>query len=463
MPLTISDQNPSSEGQIKPRGLTFWILILFFLNLGLSTNAWAGSCEITDNSEKLLKENLRKNLSNNSATVNSATINSANSANYQALLVKHKDNLTSCRQKDSIKTQVLWLRLNAPNAPEAQGAKSDNAMDGILDRVVNQGYNTVIIEVLGNGQILLPVADNPTPWRSLTAELVKSEEILANYDLWAEVIRKGQERGLRVYGAASSLRRSDTVFVDPYSSQVKSDFAVAIAALVKRQPDGILFDDLNYPPENNLKNPNIYGTASRQALIDSMPDRTTKDLMATYLDVGKVTSEAISTVQQLNNINSSSKNLALTATIAEQILGQLAKNHAQRGILAFLKGAIAAVNTNNSPTSNLAIGAIFAPNDPKSEIYNPQAWEQFPPSIERYPKIYTVCGTGNIGAVNSYTKCVTNAVLKVVNANPQSKVCPVLAMGVSGIPSLEIQTQAITATVPKISCIAHYRLISPDR
>lgn len=448
MALIISYKSPTSEHQIKPRAITFWILILFILNLGLSTNAKAGNCEVADNNEKLLKENLRKNLPNNQAL-------------YQTLLAKHKDNLTTCRQKDPIKTQALWLRLNP------QDAKSDNAIDGTLDQIVNQGYNAVIVEMLGNGQILLPVGDNPTSWRSLTAELVKSGEISASYDLWAEVIRKGRERGLRIYGKVSSLKglNSDTGFVDPYSSQVRLDFSVAIATLLKRQPDGILFDDLSYPPANNVKNLNIYGTASRQALIDSMPP-STRDLMTIYLEAGKITPEAIANLPQ--NSNLSLKDLALVATTAEQILWEVAKTHTLRGIVVFLNGAIATIN-DSSGSSSVAIGAMFTPNDQKSSNQKFEAsgnlsiWERFPPSIERYPQIYAVCGTGNTGVTIRYTQCVADAVLKVVNANPQAKVCPVLAKSGSGIPSLEIQTQAIRAAVPKISCIAHYGLISPDR
>jgi hypothetical protein len=382
---------------------------------------------------------------------------------------------------------------------------------------VNRGYNAIYVGVFYDGKVLLPVADNPTSWRSLTAEAVRSGEVAANYDLWAEVIRKGRERGLRVYGTStfnfgysnqsfnrdavlalkatgetisktssepkSNLRvngrgfdlnaPSDRPVIDPYSLQTKSDFSEAIAALVKRQPDGILFDYSNYlSPQRagNVKDLGIYGESARQALIAAMPNGT-KELMAIYLEAGKITPEAIATLhdnnQQKLGVAQTRSNLNLAAKAAEQILWQLAVNHAQQGISDLIDTAIASINLSSN---NLKIGAIFAPVpnlqklDRKSGISNGrlQPWNRFP-YLEQHPMTSAICKDG---------KCVANEVKKVVNASSKtdmsSKICPVLVgtwgETFRGHPSLEIQMQAIRAVTPQISCVSHfsYSWIEPD-
>ncbi len=477
-----------------------------FLALSVSANPTCG----VEASDRLIKDNLRKSI---------------NLSEYQAYLAKHKAQLEVCRSQDPIKTQALWLRLDP-------GVKTETLND-VLDRIVNQGYNAIFVQVFYDGRILLPVSDNPTPWRSLTEEAVKAGEVSANYDLWAEVIRKGHERGLKVYGASSAmnfghsysrvpnrtsalaingsgeisgensiaksqfdpksdskpslvngqsstLTEADYLFIDPFNLQARSDFSGAIAALVKRQPDGILLDYLRYPSRkglvSNVKALWIYGLAARKSLLDSMPDLGTKQLMSMYLDAGKVTPEAITRLQEINNqgnklaaTQARSKDPALAAKLVEQMLWKLAVNHAYQGVLSFLDVAIAAVNPPNSPDlnsinkSNIPIGVTFFPNGnlQKSGAYDPrmQAWERFPLNLERHPMTYTTCEDG---------KCVANEVIRVVKAlAPQVKICPALAgtWGQSwrGHASFETQIQAIRAVAPQISCVSHFSgLPDPD-
>jgi len=466
----------------------------------LPTALWGKpTCDV-DPRDRALKDNLRN--TNNSA--------------YQALVAKHKDQLNACRSKDPIKTQALWLRLYVKDTkPEV--------LADVLDRIVNRGYNAVYVEVFYDGRILLPVSDNPTPWRSLTEEAVKAGKVAADYDLWAEIIRQGQQRGLRVHGVSSTMNfgysygqvqnrssvlalngrgetsisrslfdpssnlvangqafyldptEADHLFIDPYNLLAKSDFSVAIASLVKRQPDGILFDYLRYPSHkglvNNVKDLWIYGEAARKSLLNSMPNEGSKQLMAMYLEQGKITPEVMQKIQKQNSgiSQTQSKNPEFAAKVGEQLLWQLAVNHARQGVLNFVNEAIAIVNNSGNNLSNqnldskMTIGTVFSPtgNFQKSGAYDQrmQPWERFPLTLERHPMTYPICNDG---------KCVANEVMNVIKASKANKVCPVLAgtWGQSwrGHPSLEIQMQAIKAVAPQISCVSHfmYGWVEPD-
>ncbi|AFY75385.1 hypothetical protein Syn7502_03548 [Synechococcus sp. PCC 7502] len=419
------------------------------------------SCNV-DVNESILKNNLRK----------------TNDPSYLSLVAKHKNQLAVCRSQDAIKSQALVLRLYPKDA------KSEVLTD-VLDRVVNRGYNAIFVEVFYDGQILLPVASNPTPWQSVTKDAVKAGTVTADYDLWAEVIRQGHERGLKVYGWAIAMNygysysqfserapgktlsnplEPEHILVDPFNAQAKSNFAGAIANLIKRQPDGILFDYFQYSNSkkliNNVKDLWIYGEESRQSLLGAMPDAGTKQLMASYLETGKITPEMIKLLQvtQQNTsgiVQTLSSSPVLVSQLVEQMLWQLAVNHAYQGVLGFINGAIASINSTNS---QINIGAVFAPS---REIYNARVktWERFPAAITRYPMIFNQCDS----------KCIANEVLKIINALPvNTKVCPVL-MGTwgqpwQGHPSLESQMQAIRSVAPQISCISHwdYAALEPD-
>ncbi|MEL7476813.1 MAG: hypothetical protein AAGJ55_11380, partial [Cyanobacteria bacterium J06555_12] len=112
---------------------------------------------------------------------------------YNQLVSDHADRLEDCRRDTWPQQQAIWLRLYPHDAQP--GVLAD-----VLDRVVNRGYNQVYIEVFYEGRVMLPVADNPTVWRSVLEEAVAAGEVDEEYDLWAEAVRQGQARGLDVHG-----------------------------------------------------------------------------------------------------------------------------------------------------------------------------------------------------------------------------------------------------------------------
>jgi hypothetical protein len=124
------------------------------------------------------------------------------------------------------------------------------------------------------------MANNPTAWPSA----VRNPE-LANVDLLGEAIKKGRQRGLKVYAwhftmnfghtyaqtpereaalamngrgqnttnvseelgvHAQAESQESHVFIDPYSPQARKDYNLMISEVLKRQPDGMLFDYVRY-------------------------------------------------------------------------------------------------------------------------------------------------------------------------------------------------------------------------
>ncbi|MCZ0900816.1 hypothetical protein ON021_13005, partial [Microcoleus sp. HI-ES] len=106
---------------------------------------------------------------------------------YFAVLNKHAREIAECRQKTWPETQAVWLRLYPCDVRPGE-------IDRVLDKVVNKGYNQVYVEVFYDGQVLLPVADNPTAWPS-----VVRNRGYEKYDLLEKAIAKGKQRGLKVY------------------------------------------------------------------------------------------------------------------------------------------------------------------------------------------------------------------------------------------------------------------------
>jgi hypothetical protein len=393
---------------------------------------------------------------------------------YQLTVQDHAQKLTNCRSKSWLKTQATWLRLY-PNDVNPL------VLDDVLDRIVNRGYNQIMVESFYDGRVMLPVSDNPTPWRSLLAEAVKNGEVPANYDLWQQVIKKGKARGLKVYGWAFTLNfgygyselsdratvlakngngetsiaqssfdpkspkiangqafyedayERDHLFIDPYNPIAQKDHAQAIAALAKRQPDGMLFDYVRYPNSfprdtfiTKVDQLWIYGEASRQALLNRFNSAENKKLMNSYLDRAE-----------------------LEPAIADSFW-QIVTNHAYQGVIEFLNSSNASLTQQKIP-----IGAIFFPggNSRKQNSFDArmQPWDRFPQNMQRHPMTYAICNDG---------KCVAQQVAEVVKQSPNILVCPVLAgtwaQSFGGHPSFEIQMKAIHTIVPKISCISHF-------
>ena len=108
-------------------------------------------------------------------------------ARYQQEVKQHAQNLQDCRSRTWPEVQAVWLRLYPCDM-------QPGAIDRIMDRIVNRGYNQVYIETFYDGQVMLPQGSNPTVWPS-----VVRTPGAENVDLLAQSIQKGRERGLKVY------------------------------------------------------------------------------------------------------------------------------------------------------------------------------------------------------------------------------------------------------------------------
>ncbi|PLZ42845.1 hypothetical protein CBP26_06205, partial [Fischerella thermalis WC538] len=183
---------------------------------------------------------------------------------YQELVRQHKQAVQECRNRNWPQVQAIWLRLYPCDIQPGE-------IDRIMDRIVNRGYNQVYLEAFYDGQVLLPAANNPTVWPS-----VIRTPGAENTDLLLRAIQKGQERGLKVYawmfttnfgytyaqrrdreGAIARNGKGQTslyvvddasqVFIDPYNLQAKRDYYQMVQEILRRRPDGILFDYVRYP------------------------------------------------------------------------------------------------------------------------------------------------------------------------------------------------------------------------
>ncbi|NJO80912.1 MAG: family 10 glycosylhydrolase, partial [Cyanobacteria bacterium RM1_2_2] len=217
---------------------------------------------------------------------------------YDTLIRQHAEQLRDCRSRTWPQSQAIWLRLYPCDA-------LDGVLAEVLDRIVSRGYNEVYLEVFYNGQVLLPVAQNPTSWPSVVR--VPGYE---NKDLLAEAVTLGRQRGLSVYAwmftmnygftytqraeAEQALARNgsgetsvtfrapeadithantEEAFIDPYSPKAQQDYATLLQAVLQRQPEGVLFDYVRYPKgtgsasvASRVQDLWIYGSAAQQAL-----------------------------------------------------------------------------------------------------------------------------------------------------------------------------------------------------
>ncbi len=452
------------------------------------------TCDVST-SEILRKHELRK-----LALVTNPTSPTAQSQ-YKAIVQKNKSDLQACRDRTAPQTQATWIRLY-PN-----DAKS-GVLEDVFDKVANRGYNQIFIEVFYDGRVLLPVADNPTPWRSVMEESVKAGEVPADYDLFKKAIAIGKERGIKVYGWSFAMNfgygyseikgrsaalaingngensiantnfdrklvsdgrafyedayEADHLFADPYSAIAKADLLTVVNALMQRNPDGMVFDYVRYPTSptgaliDNVKQLWVYGQSSRSALLNSIDNKNVRELMAIYLQNGDLTADdVIQTEKKLTESikvkPTNMKDARATATIAEGLLWNMATNHAYQGVVNFVTAISAPLKQNN-----IAIGTVFFPNGNHTESGKLEArmqpWDRFPAYMERHPMTYALCNDG---------KCVADQVAEIVRQSPpETLVCPILAgtwgQGFDGHPSFEKQMQAIRATEPKINCFSHF-------
>ncbi|MGL5063362.1 MAG: hypothetical protein ACRC62_25560 [Microcoleus sp.] len=451
---------------------------------------------------------------------------------YIAILNKHGREIAECRRKTWPQTQAIWLRLYPCDVKPGE-------IDRVLDKVVNQGYNQVYIETFYDGQVLLPAADNPTVWPS-----VLRNRGYEKYDLLERAIAKGKQRGLKVYswlftmnfGYTYSQRadRQQTIarngknqtsltvvqdaglhdqtgeshathtFVDPYSPQAKQDYSLLVNQVLRRRPQGILFDYIRYvrgvgpaSVATKVQDLWIYGQSSQQALLQRATNQQGRDLIQRYLARGFITvSDVQAVVKQYptekeplwqgrtprpiavvtpapKKANATATTSSKTSTsgrpntptpspsptpplpdtgILQKDLWQLSVAHAVQGILDFFGMAIAPVQRMGIPA-----GAVFFPHG--NQIVNQggfdsrlQPWDRFPASVEFHAMSY-----GNCGDVS----CIVPQVQRAASLAPAgAKVIPAIAgdwgKSVKNRPSLEVQMRSIRSAVPQINAVSHF-------
>ncbi len=403
---------------------------------------------------------------------------------YKALIRQHADYLRQCRSRTWPNDQAIWLRLYPCDAQAG-------AMDEIMDRLVNRGYNQVYVEVFFDGQALLPMSDNPTPWPS--ALRTPGTE---NVDLLAQAIQKGRERGLKVYAwmftmnfGYSYAQRSDRqgilarngrgqtslsvvkdgsqVFIDPYSMQAKTDYYQLVQSILKRRPDGVLFDYIRYPRGSGgesvvtkVEDLWIYSDASKQALYDRGLNSQGRELIQRYISKGSIDANDVKAVDARYPDEATPLWQGRTPSSTDTVgalqwqLWQLSVAHAAQGVLDFLSLA-----TLPAQRAGIKAGAVFFPDGNQvvgrggydSRL---QPWDHFSNSIEWHPMSYGVCG-------NSNTSCIEALVKRVADRADQStQVIPALAgtwgRSVSNRPSLEAQMQGLRRVAPRINAVSHF-------
>ena len=427
------------------------------------------------------KDNLRKaSLKGNSSEKNK----------YKNILKKHGEILRQCREQSWLKNQSVWLRLYSCDVKAGM-------LDEILDQIVNRGYNKVYLEVFFDSQVLLPQADNPTPWRSVV-DLPGEEKT----DLLDLTIKKGRERGLKVYAWMFSLnfgysyaQRRDRqgvlarngkgenslsfvhdnaqAFVDPYNRQAQVDYYRLVEKIIERRPDGILFDYIRYPRGtgtqsvvSKVKDLWIYSPASKQALYQRAMNNQGRMLIHRYVNQGYISTRDIQAVRAMSpgeitprwqgrNPQPNEAKMPL-GTLQKRLnieLWHLAVAHAAQGVIDFITFASSPVRAKGIKT-----GAVFFPGGnqlvgERGFDSRLQAWHQFPAYLEWHPMSYALCG---------HTNCIIDEVRRVTDkATGSTSVIPAIA-GLWGRddndnrPSLEKQMEAIRMKAPQINSISHF-------
>ncbi|PZV22325.1 MAG: hypothetical protein DCF21_00615, partial [Leptolyngbya sp.] len=275
-------------------------------------------CQVTQDAA-LAKENLRKAALTGDATAQQQ---------YQTMVHQHTEDLRQCRSRTWPQRQAVWVRMYPCDL-------QPGILDALFDRMVNLGYNEVYVEVFYGGQVLLPKADNPTIWPSVVQKAGYERR-----DLFAEALEKGRQRGLRMdawvftlnfgysyglrsdreqvlalngrgqttyaYAKAGASSNPDEVFVDPYHPQAQADYSSMLGAVLRRRPDGVLFDYVRYPRgvgpnsvADSVDDLWIYGQASRDALFRRAVNNQGLELMRRYISRGHLVDRDIQDVRDL--------------------------------------------------------------------------------------------------------------------------------------------------------------------
>ncbi|MDZ8053087.1 MAG: family 10 glycosylhydrolase [Aulosira sp. ZfuVER01] len=408
---------------------------------------------------------------------------------YQQILKQHGQEIKECRNRTWPQNQAIWLRLYPCDI-------NPGLLDQIMDRIVNLGYNQVNLEVFYDGRVLLPAAANPTIWPSVIRTPGAEKA-----DLLANAIQKGRQRGLKVYawmytinfGYSYAQRRDreaaiarngkgqtslyvvdngTPVFIDPYNEQAKRDYYQIVQEVLRRRPDGILFDYVRYPRQTGTDSIAtkvtdlwLFSSATQEALFRRAQNNKGLDLIRRFLSKGYVTAADIAEVDQLypqegealwqgRTLSAAQKSLLNPIDkqpLLQWDLWQLAVAHAMQGILDFV-----ALATYPAQKLSIPAGVVFFPegNQLLGQGYDSrlQPWDRFPSTLQWHPMAYATCGDVN---------CIVSQVQRVLSmAKPGTQVIPALAGkwgdSISNRPSLEAQMQALRQFAPQIKGVSHF-------
>ncbi|NEO85910.1 MAG: family 10 glycosylhydrolase [Spirulina sp. SIO3F2] len=395
---------------------------------------------------------------------------------YQTLIQQHGQSLAQCRQRGGWpKTQAIWVRLYPCDA-------NPGVLEQLLDHIVNKGYNEVYIEVFSDSQVLLPAADNPTPWVSVVRTPGQEKT-----DLLALALDKGRERGLKMYawlftmnfGYAYGVRpdrqqaiarngRGQTsidvvpdgsqAFVDPYNRQAQTDYYTLVREVLERRPDGVLFDYIRYPRgtggasvASSVKDLWVHGPSARQALVNRGTNEQGRALIQRFLNQGRITSADIRAVRSQFPNESSPQWQGRNSTSYGSELWKLSVAHAAQGVIDFLNLGSRMVLNQRIPA-----GAVFFPHANRSvgQGYDSrlQPWDRFSPQLEWHAMSYAVCNG---------TQCIVDEVQRVLDeAQPGTRVVPALAGQWGRVynqhPPLETQMTALQRAFPNLQAVSHF-------
>ncbi len=408
---------------------------------------------------------------------------------YQQLVGQQAQTLQECRSRNWPQVQAIWLRLYPCDV-------QPGTIDQIMDRIVNRGYNQVYVESFYDGQVLLPTQGNPTVWPS-----VVRTPGAENVDLLAQAIQKGRERGLKVYAwmfttnfgytyATKSDREAaiarngkgqtslyvvddgSQVFIDPYNLQAKRDYYQMELEVLRRHPDGVLFDYVRYPRQagndsiaTKVTDLWLYSQATQQALFQRALNYKGLELIRRFLTKGYVTAGDVTQTDQLYPQEGEPSWQGRTPTLAQKSLiaanerqpqlqlelWQLAVAHAMQGILDFVSLAAYPAQQQSIPA-----GTVFFPegNQILGQGYDSrlQPWDRFPSSLEWHPMLYANC---------SNVSCIVAQAQRVLSmAKPGTQIIPALAgqwgRSVNNRPSLEVQMQALRQFSPQLKGVSHF-------
>ena len=408
---------------------------------------------------------------------------------YNAIVQRHTQMLQLCRSQTWPEEQAIWLRLYPCDV-------SPGSIDYVLDRIVNLGYNKVHLEVFYDSQVLLPPGDNPTPWTSVVRSPGGE-----NIDLLEQTIEKAHQRGIKVYAwlftmnfgytyaqrpdRQEALARNGTgqdsltfvddraqAFIDPYSRQAQQDYYNLVQAILKRQPDGILFDYIRYPrgiggqsSVHSVRDLWIYGKSSLNALYNRASNKKGLAIIKKYIDRGNLTTQDIKVIdrqypqedhprwQGRRNLPDSKTTLQSRHRSLQSDLWFFSVAHAAQGIIDFLSFAARPAQNRGLPA-----GAVFFPDANRvvgkagfdSRL---QAWDKFPADLEWHPMAYAICGTD--------TYCIVDQVETVLKTAPETTtVIPALAGAWGKVyrnhATLEAQMEALRKATPQLNSISHF-------